>query len=277
MRCWKNLDMDIRNSILLVTLAALTFLGCAKSKIQHPLPILGNYEVRGGDTIYHRIPDFSFVDQDSTVITNKTFAGKVYVADFFFTSCPSICPKVKKEELRMYGKYKSDPRIEFLSHSIDTKRDTVGRLKMYASNLGVNSAFWHFVTGKKEDIFKIANDYFVSALEDPGAPGGFDHSGRLILVDKDRHIRAFCNGTVPEEVDAFMDQIDQLLATEYFSSWLVSSCCAMDAGTLIHKVNRCTPLIVSTVILKMALVLPNSSLPSPTLISSFDIATRCPV
>lgn len=179
------------------------------------LPILGNFEVVDGDTIRHRIPDFSFINQDSVVITNETFAGKLYVADFFFTSCPSICPKVKKEMLRMYDKYKNEDRIRFISHSIDTKRDSVPRLKEYASNLNVSADFWHFVTGNKTKLFKIANDYFVSALEDPGAPGGFDHSGRLILVDKNRHVRAFCNGTVTEEVDTFMEQIDQLLETEY--------------------------------------------------------------
>lgn len=179
------------------------------------LPILGNFEVVDGDTIRHRIPDFSFINQDSVVITNETFAGKLYVADFFFTSCPSICPKVKKEMLRMYDKYKNEDRIRFISHSIDTKRDSVPRLKEYASNLNVSADFWHFVTGDKTKLFKIANDYFVSALEDPGAPGGFDHSGRLILVDKNRHVRAFCNGTVTEEVDTFMEQIDQLLETEY--------------------------------------------------------------
>ena len=189
--------------------------GCQRTESPAPLPVLGNYEIVGGDTVYHRIPDFSFIDQDSNIITQDTFAGKVYIADFFFTSCPSICPKVKKEMLRMYEKYQSDPRIRFLSHSIDTKRDTVGRLRIYASNLGVRSDFWHFVTGRKQDIFSIANDYFVSALEDPGAPGGFDHSGRLILVDKDRHVRAFCNGTDSEEVDRFMEQIDRLLEMEY--------------------------------------------------------------
>lgn len=200
---------------LYLALTACIWYACQPAQSRPPLPILGNYEVVNGDTVHHAIPDFSFINQDSMIITNGTFEGRVYVADFFFTSCPSICPKVKKEMLRMYEKYKSDPRIAFVSHSIDTKRDTVGRLKEYATNLGVSSGFWHFVTGEKAQIFKIANEYFVSALEDPGAPGGFDHSGRLILVDKDRHVRAFCNGTVTEEVDAFMEQIDHLLATEY--------------------------------------------------------------
>ena len=212
---FKNLVMFSRISPFLLFALGLWYSCQTKSQDRPPLPILGNYEVVNGDTVYHSIPDFSFIDQDSNVITNDSFAGRIYVADFFFTSCPSICPKVNKEMLRMYEKYHSDTRLAFVSHSIDTKRDTVGRLKEYATNLGVSSEFWHFVTGKKSEIFKIANEYFVSALEDPGAPGGFDHSGRLILIDKDRHVRAFCNGTVSEEVDVFMDQIDFILETEY--------------------------------------------------------------
>jgi len=200
---------------LAVLLGVLVLSACQTDRVEQPLPILGNYEVINGDTVYHSIPEFSFIDQDSQIITNQTFAGRVYVADFFFTSCPSICPKVKKEMLRMYERYQDDPRIEFVSHSIDTKRDSVPRLKTYATNLGVDPAFWHFVTGQKRDLFSIANDYFVSAMEDPDAPGGFDHSGRLILVDKDRHVRAFCNGTDSKDVDAFMEQIDKLLEMEY--------------------------------------------------------------
>lgn len=206
----------ISRSNLWIAICIILWCACKNNaEFQPPLPILGNYDVVNGDTVRHQIPDFKFVDQDSNFISNETFAGRVYISDFFFTSCPSICPKVKKEMLRMYDKYHTDQRLAFVSHSIDTKRDTVGRLKEYSTNLGVSSDFWHFVTGNKSEIFKIANEYFVSALEDPGAPGGFDHSGRLILVDKNRHVRAFCNGTVTEEVDAFMEQIDQLLATEY--------------------------------------------------------------
>ena len=197
--------------LLVSVLMSLVWLsGCTKES-KRELPILGNMQITEGDTAYHAIPDFRFIDQDSVWITNASFSDKIYVADFFFTSCPSICPKVKKQMLRMYDKYKDDERIEFLSHSIDTKRDSVPRLKEYSSNLGVDPAFWHFVTGDKDEIFSIADEYFVAALEDPNAPGGFDHSGRLILVDKDRHIRSFCNGTDPEEVDVFMTDIDILL------------------------------------------------------------------
>jgi protein SCO1/2 len=178
-----------------------------------PLPLLGNHQIDNttGDTTYHIIPDFEFINQDSMLVNNETFKDKIYVADFFFTSCPTICPKTAQQMLRLYERYKDDDRVALLAHSIDTKRDTVGRLKEYANGLEVSAPKWHFVTGNKADIYEIADDYMSIAIEDPDAPGGFDHSGWFILVDKDRHIRSFCNGTDPESVDDFMEDIDWLL------------------------------------------------------------------
>ncbi|MFN7120140.1 MAG: SCO family protein [Saprospiraceae bacterium] len=199
---------------LLVLLAlAITFFACQPEPQR--LPILGERDVVNGDTIYPTIADFAFIDQDSQVVTNATFADKVYVVDFFFVSCPTICPKTTKQMLRIYEKYKNDDRVALMAHSIDVKRDTVGRLKQYATNLGVDAQKWHFVTGNKDEIYGIADDYFSIAREDPTAPGGFDHSGRLILVDKNRHVRSFCDGTDPEDVDQFMKDIDVLLAEQF--------------------------------------------------------------
>ena len=180
----------------------LLFLAIQACK-EEPLPILGNPG--------HEIPDFSFVDQDSTVITNSTLEDKVYISDFFFINCPSICPKVKKQMLRIYEKYEDEEDLVLVSHTIDPKRDTVEALRTFASNLEVNSDRWHFVTGAKDELFDIADDYFVAAYEDPEAPGGFDHSGKLILVDKNRKIRAFCEGTEAESVTGFFNDIDRLL------------------------------------------------------------------
>lgn len=182
---------------------------------EQKLPILGERDVVNGDTIYPTIRNFAFIDQDSQLVTNETFADKVYVADFFFISCPTICPKTTKQMLRIYQHFKNDDRVLQLAHSIDTKRDTVARLNLYARNLGVASKKWHFVTGNKDEIYKIADDYFSIAREDPSAPGGYDHSGRLILVDKNRHVRSYCDGTDPEDVDRFMKDIDLLLAEQF--------------------------------------------------------------
>lgn len=178
-----------------------------------PLPYLGRHQVSAGDTVLHHIPDFTFVNQDSQLVTNETFAGKPYIADFFFTSCPTICPKVKKQMLRLYEKYEGTD-LRFLSHSIDTKRDTVGRLADYAESLGASSDRWMFVTGDKDDIYAIADDYMSTALENPDAPGGFDHSGWLILIDGDGHLRSFTDGTDEEKVTAFTKDIDWLLANK---------------------------------------------------------------
>lgn len=189
---------------------ALSLSQCVEGPDQ--LPILGEKEFVKGDTVYHTIPDFSFMDQDSQVVNNATFTGKAYVVDFFFTSCPTICPKTTRQMLRIYEKYKNDDRIALLAHSIDTRHDSIPKLKKYADNLEVVSSKWHFVTGDKDKIYDIADDYFSIVLDDPSSPGGFNHSGRLILVDKNRHIRSFCDGTDPASVDKFMIDIDKLLS-----------------------------------------------------------------
>lgn len=179
------------------------------------LPILGERDVVNGDTIYPSVPDFAFVDQDSQLVTNATFDGKIYVVDFFFVHCPTICPKVKANGLRLFEKYKNDDRIMLLSHSIDVKNDTVAALKRHADKLGIESRRWRLVTGDHDAIYGIADDYFSVAVENPDAPGGFDHSGRLILVDKNRHVRSFCDGTDAEDVDRFMLDIDALLEEQF--------------------------------------------------------------
>lgn len=179
------------------------------------LPILGNIEINDGDTIFHRISDHQLLDQDSNKIRISEFDGKIYIADFFFTSCPSICPKVTKQMLRIYDRYKNDDRVLLISHTIDQKNDSVSVLKRYANNLGVQSDKWIFVTGEKDSIYHLANQYFVSVVEDPSAPKGFDHSGRIILVDKNRHVRGFAEGTDTSSVTSFFNTIDQLLNEEY--------------------------------------------------------------
>ena len=176
------------------------------------LPILGIPKIqKNGDTLFHTIPSFSFIDQDSNTVTNKTFEGKIYVADFFFTSCPSICPIMTKQMKRMYDYFKDENKLMFISHSIDTRHDSVPVLKAYSSKLNIDDKKWRFITGDKDEIHALANDYFNVAYEDQDAPGGYDHSGKIILVDPDGHIRSFCEGTDPESVDGFIKDIENLL------------------------------------------------------------------
>ena len=204
-----------------------TVIGCQPgSSGSKKLPVLGSREivekeVNGKtviDTVYHTIPEFAFVDQDSSWVTEETLEDKIYVADFFFTTCPTICPLMKNQMMRIYDKYEENPEVVLLSHSIDPVYDSVRVLKDFASRLGVKTDKWHFVTGKKEDIYTIGEkSYMVTAQEDENEPGGYVHSGAFILVDKDRHIRGFYDGTVREDVDRLMQDMDLLLA-EYQSN-----------------------------------------------------------
>ncbi|NRA50294.1 MAG: SCO family protein [Phaeodactylibacter sp.] len=188
--------------------ASFTILACNKHS---GLPILSKEVNADGETIYKAVPDFRFINQDSVEVTNRTFANTAYVADFFFTSCPTICPIMAQNMLTLYHDFDGTAKLAFLSHTIDPARDTVGRLKHYANNLGVMDNRWHFVTGTKDSLYAIADDYFNVVVEDPTLPDGFDHSGRFVLVDTQGFIRAYCNGTNEAEVLEFKKDIETLL------------------------------------------------------------------
>src|SRR5690606_9007075 len=139
--------------LFIVLLASLGFVGCDESKSSDEnLPILGRKEISDGDTVYHTIGDFRFVNQDSAIVTPATFDDKIYIADFFFTSCPTICPVMKTQMLRVYEGFQNNEEVAILSHTIDPDYDTVALLHDYAERLGVESNTWHFVTGDKEEI-----------------------------------------------------------------------------------------------------------------------------
>jgi protein SCO1/2 len=206
--------------LFVIILVALLY-ACGSAKEDQPLGLLGPKKivtdtVNGKvsyDTIYHKIADFRFVDQDSNMVTNNTFKGKIYIADFFFTTCPTICPKMNAQLVRVYDKFKDNPNVKILSHTIDPAHDTVAVLKHFADRLGVSSDTWHFVTGSQDDIYEIGqNSYMVTAMEDKSAPGGFLHNGALILVDPERRVRGIYDGTVEDDVNRLMDDIPKLMA-----------------------------------------------------------------
>ena len=178
------------------------------------LPILGErYVDDNQDTVYHSIADFAFVNQVGDTIRKEDMAGKIYVADFFFTSCPTICPIMKKEMLRVYEQFKGEPNFRILSHSIDPTHDTQAVLKDYAEKLGVpNAATWNFLTGDQEKIFEIGQtSYLTTTMADDMEPGGFLHSGAFLLVDQQGRIRGVYDGTKTEQVDRLLADIPKLL------------------------------------------------------------------
>ena len=189
----------------------LGFTACDSVVSSEPLPILGNKEIVDGETVYHTIRDWTFVNQDSVTLSNKSLSDYIYITDVFFTSCPTICPKVMKQMLVLYDEFENDEMVKMVSFTIDPKRDDVERLKLYSSNLGVSSDKWHFLTGDKDNIYDVADDYFIVAHPDSDAPGGFDHSGKIILTDKQGRVRAFAEGTDPETIPPFIKAVKRLI------------------------------------------------------------------
>jgi len=203
-------------------LATILFLSSCKEN--RTLPIYGLRETKDVknndgtttvDTIYQTIPTFTFLNQDSLPVTNDNFKGKVYVADFFFTSCTSICPIMHRNLKTVFDKFKDNQEVMFLSHTIDFKYDTPSVLKKYAGKLGVDGPKWQFVQGSKDSIYTIAEkSYLVAVGQDSTNRDGFVHQGYLVLVDKDRRIRGAYDGTDATQVAQLEKDIPVLLAEE---------------------------------------------------------------
>ncbi len=192
--------------------------GCRRPEVRLPIlgePVITQRLFNGKivyDSVFPTIPDFSFWDQDSTKVNNQSFSGKVYVADFIFLSCPSICPKMTVEMKRTYDFFLRDDRIRFISHTVDPEHDSIPRLKAFTSSLHIDNNKWKFVTGNQDSILQLAEKgYFSNAYKDSTAPGGYVHSGGLLLIDKNRHIRGVYDGTNPKETYRLINDINILL------------------------------------------------------------------
>ncbi|MFM1856947.1 MAG: hypothetical protein RLZ05_7 [Bacteroidota bacterium] len=205
---------QLSNKFILLVLTVILLIGCKEKS--STLPILGEPTILGNDTTYPTISNFKFINQDSNIVTNQTFENKLYIADFIFLSCPTICPKMTKELYSAYQQFENESRVLFISHTIDPERDTIPALKAYAKNLGVNSNKWHFVTGNQDSIINLSEySYFSAAYPDSTSPGGFTHSGGLLLVDKNRHIRGVYNSTNPEETKRLIKDVKILLNEQF--------------------------------------------------------------
>jgi protein SCO1/2 len=164
---------------------------------------------------FHRIADFKLKNQNNEWITEKTFENKIYLADFFFTTCPSICPIMTDNMLIIQKAFKNDSSVMLLSHSVTPLIDSVPQLKKYAVEKGVIDSKWHLVTGPKKEIYDLARQsYLAVKTNDDGNLYDMIHTENFILVDPDRRIRGFYDGTVMEEMDEVRKDI-LLLKDEY--------------------------------------------------------------
>lgn len=174
---------------------------------------------RVNDTLWHVVPPFSFMAHNGKTVTEQDFKNKIWVVDFFFANCPGICPKMTNELKRVQREFRTDTALVILSHTVDPVRDTLEALQRYAEANEVDSTRWLLLTGDKKAIYDQArHGYYVSASEGDGGPEDFVHTEKFVLVDKDRIIRGFYDGTNPEEVNKMMTDI-RVLELEYAPSF----------------------------------------------------------
>ena len=173
-----------KNSYIIVTLIILVFGIWAVPKI---IEKFSDQEL----VKFEQVPSFEFTNQDNVLISNRNYENKVYIIEFFFTSCPTICPVMNKSMVKIQNKFYGNPDFGMASISIDPKRDTPEVLKAYAKKNGITLKNWNLLTGKKEDIYALSHDGFrLYVGENKDVEGGFEHSGLFALIDKDGYIRS---------------------------------------------------------------------------------------
>lgn len=160
---------------------------------------------------YHTIADFSLTNQNGKTVTQEDYKNKIYVADFFFTTCPTICPIMTKNMASLQEKILHDQDVMLLSHSVTPEIDSVPLLKKYALEKGVRDSKWNLVTGDKKQIYELARKSYMAVKTD-GDGGQYDmiHTENFILVDKERRIRGFYDGTKPEEIEVLLEDLETL-------------------------------------------------------------------
>lgn len=221
----------IKNRVVYVSIISIILFSCnaptentsETTTAPPPLPYIGNldfdYNDNGDiiDTIFHTVPTFAFTAHDSTLITSKNVNGKIYVANFFFTSCPSICPRMTENMKVLHENTADIEEILFLSHTVDPKHDTLERLNNYIDVRNIDvSDNWFFLHSTQEYTYEIGKyGYLINAEVDPEAEGGFLHSEHFVLIDREGRIRGMYDGTKKAKIEDLEVDIRNLIKYEY--------------------------------------------------------------
>ncbi len=213
------------SNIFLVGLIVFGIAACSdNAPEERVLPILGERDVEYrmvdgkevADTIYHVVLEFSYINQDSVLVKSSELKGKVWIADFFFTHCPTICPPMTSQMKRLNDETQDlASKVQFLSFSIDPKRDTPNRLREYIGMYEITAKNWHFFTGDEDETHLLAKEFFNGAERDEEADGGFGHTDYFALVDTKGHVRGIYRGTDVAQVDSLQNDLRKLLEHEY--------------------------------------------------------------
>ena len=201
----------------LIVLTALVFFGLAifyklSDKPIKTLPIYGQKYFNGKDSVFHTVKPFKFINQNGDSISEKTFEGSIYVTDYFFTTCQSICPIMSTQMELVAKEFSGNKKIKFLSHTVNPENDSVNVLCDYAKAHHANAEQWHFVTGDKKQLYNMAREsYLLNAEIGDGGPNDFIHTQNFALIDTKKNIRGFYDGTDKKDVQRLIKDIKILL------------------------------------------------------------------
>jgi protein SCO1/2 len=220
----KTVKIGILAAIIAIPIFLYLFLvifGVNKHKLKkfHPIDVIKK-EIKPGvfkyDTIYHKVKDFTLITHLGDTFSTSSIPDKIYIVDFFFTRCSSICPQMTKQLTRIQERFKKRNDFKILSITIDQNYDTPDVLKSYSKKFNANDSLWLFLTGEKNVIYNLAkNQFFLNVLEDNTLEQEeFIHSDKVVLVDKNRNIRGYYNGTSDEDIERLMIEMD-ILFYEY--------------------------------------------------------------
>lgn len=214
--CWVNKALLLLATVLLAT-------ACKPKTAQNEakLPVLGPMELVSQadgsvDTIFFPYPNFQLEDQYGLTVTPDSLKNQVLVVDFFFSTCPTICKDLLRNMRKVHAKWAADGRVRLLSHSVDPAYDTREVLAAYAASAGATGRNWLFLRGEEAVIYDLAQKAYLSqAQADSNAPGGFLHSGHIILLDAHKRIRGVYDGTDDSQLPALLAGIESLLAESH--------------------------------------------------------------
>ncbi|MGB0932784.1 MAG: SCO family protein [Lishizhenia sp.] len=208
-------------------LVLLLFFSCThkEKKNLSGLPYIGHHDIalidedgyQKGDTIFHTVEDFVYLNQDSVFLSSKDIKNTVWVVKFFFSHCRTICPPMTQQMAQLNDSLQDlADKITFLSFSIDPEKDTPSRLRKYKDRYGITASNWYFLTGDEAETHRLGTEsFYVNAFADENAQGGFAHSANLILVDKEQHIRGLYDGTSNDGREQLEADIRKLISNEY--------------------------------------------------------------
>lgn len=214
-----------KNSLFYILTLSFFLVSCGnKPKINSDtsgLPYIGHHDIvyeemegyQPGDTIYHTVPEFRYLTQDSTYLNSNDISDKIWIAKFFFTHCPTICPPMTAAMQEVNREFKDNSNdVVFLSFSIDPERDTPSRLRTYIERHEIEANNWYFLTGNESETHKLGVDGFrIHAEANDASPGGFAHSPNFVLVDKNQNIRGVYDGLEKKDRERLIQDVRKLI------------------------------------------------------------------